>query len=245
MRGLGACLSPQAAGGARPITCKPEAFGFCLAACLPSRLVLLQPGRGGALRRLGCKRRLLGLAQSFTQSCTTILDTILPGPGAPTGSWSARGSLAEMARPRMYHSVALLLPDCRVMVAGSDVTYDGTAEIFFPPYLSLGPRPAITAAPAAMRPGDVLRLGYTSTDPVDRVLLLRTGAFTHSMPFGEEGVGLGGFFPHSMPFGERAGGGRPGGGGRGVRHAAQGDDCSGADARSPGCPGTSCHHSAA
>lgn len=107
-----------------------------------------------------------------------------------TRSWSARGSLAEMARPRMYHSVALLLPDCRVMVAGSDVTYDGTAEIFFPPYLSLGPRPAITAAPAAMRPGDVLRLGYTSTDPVDRVLLLRTGAFTHSMPFDSRALWL-------------------------------------------------------
>lgn len=89
----------------------------------------------------------------------------------------------------MYHSVALLLPDCRVMVAGSDVTYDGTAEIFSPPYLALGPRPAITSAPAALRPGDVLRLGYSSADPVDRVLLLRSGAFTHSMPFGERAGG--------------------------------------------------------
>lgn len=89
----------------------------------------------------------------------------------------------------MYHSTALLLPDCRVMVAGSDVTYDGTAEIFSPPYLSLGPRPALTTAPAAIRPGDELRLGYTSSDLVNRVLLLRTGAFTHSMPFGEQWEG--------------------------------------------------------
>lgn len=105
-------------------------------------------------------------------------------------TWSVRGSLAEMTRPRMYHSVAVLLPDCRVMVAGSDVTYDGTAEIFSPPYLALGPRPALTSAPAALRPGDVLRLGYSSADPVDRVLLLRSGAFTHSMPFDSRALWL-------------------------------------------------------
>jgi len=88
-------------------------------------------------------------------------------------------------KPRLYHSTALLLPDCRVAVAGSDVTWDTTAEIFTPPYLSLGPRPVITSAPTSIKPGDPIQLQYTSTDKVTKAILIRTTSVTHSMPFGE------------------------------------------------------------
>ena len=88
-------------------------------------------------------------------------------------------------RPRLYHSVAMLLPDCRVAVAGSDVTWDTTAEIFTPPYLSWGPRPVIAQAPADIQPGATLTVLYLSADPVDRAILIRTSSVTHSMPFGE------------------------------------------------------------
>lgn len=30
------------------------------------------------------------------------------------GKWSALGSLSEAERPRLYHSVAVLMPDCTV-----------------------------------------------------------------------------------------------------------------------------------
>lgn len=32
-------------------------------------------------------------------------------------------------RPRLYHSIGILTPYCKVMVAGSDVTNDRTAEV--------------------------------------------------------------------------------------------------------------------
>ena len=54
-----------------------------------------------------------------------------------TGKWT---TLAPMAIPRTYHSVALLLPDARVFVGGGGLCGDCTTnhldgEIFTPPYL--------------------------------------------------------------------------------------------------------------
>lgn len=92
--------------------------------------------------------------------------------------------MAAMMQMRLYHSTALLLPDCRVWVAGSDVTGNQPAEIWSPPYLSLGPRPVITQAPNRLAPGQKLSLSYTSLAPVTRALLLRTGVSTHSQQFG-------------------------------------------------------------
>lgn len=53
-------------------------------------------------------------------------------PPAPAGAFTERDSLAKAVRPRLYHSSAVLLPSCQVMVSGSDVTGDTTAEIFSP-----------------------------------------------------------------------------------------------------------------
>ncbi|PSC67017.1 galactose oxidase, partial [Micractinium conductrix] len=68
-----------------------------------------------------------------------------------------------------------------VMVAGSDVTYDTTAELYSPPYLSQGKRPVIIggvpeAVTRASTKGGVL-------GKVTRALLLRTGTCTHSSQF--------------------------------------------------------------
>lgn len=73
-----------------------------------------------------------------------------------TGAWS---TVANASVPRVYHSVALLLPDGRVWAAGSDY---GTAghemrmEVYSPAYLFRGPRPTISAAPATVAPGATL-----------------------------------------------------------------------------------------
>lgn len=108
-----------------------------------------------------------------------------------TGKWTEKGSLSEAMRPRLYHSVAVLLPDCTVLTSGSDVTWDQTAEIWSPPYLSLGPQPSIaSSAPSSMQPGDVLTISYTSADPITRAILIRTGAVTHSISFDTRAVWL-------------------------------------------------------
>ncbi|EFN56008.1 hypothetical protein CHLNCDRAFT_145404 [Chlorella variabilis] len=70
-----------------------------------------------------------------------------------------------------------------VMLAGSDVTNDQTAEIYSPPYLSKGPQPVITDAPSFVPAGSEATVAYTSASPVIRALLIRNGATTHSMNF--------------------------------------------------------------
>jgi hypothetical protein len=61
-------------------------------------------------------------------------------------------TLPSMARPRMYHSMAMLLQDGRVVVAGggranTQVNYLN-AEFYSPPYLFKGARPTVAYAPA-------------------------------------------------------------------------------------------------
>jgi hypothetical protein len=71
---------------------------------------------------------------------------------------------AEGMVPRMYHSVALLLPDGRVVAAGSNPDKGSQAnwvppdrleelrlEIYNPPYLFRGTRPVIAQAPQAIQ----------------------------------------------------------------------------------------------
>jgi hypothetical protein len=100
-----------------------------------------------------------------------------------TGAFSERDSLAKAVRPRLYHSSAVLLPSCQVMVSGSDVTGDTTAEVYSPPHLFRGPRPVIVSGSDSIVQGQDLKVQYTSQEPVTKALLLRTSATTHSMPF--------------------------------------------------------------
>ncbi len=74
-----------------------------------------------------------------------------------TETWQ---TLSSAAFARLYHSTALLLPDARVLIAGSG--QDGPAvnqtraEIFSPPYLFKGARPSIGGMPSLVQYGDVL-----------------------------------------------------------------------------------------
>src|SRR5208282_3455019 len=59
------------------------------------------------------------------------------------GQWTL---MAPQVGQRGYHSTAVLLPDGRVISAGSDSKQplENTYEIYSPPYLFNGPRPTIT-----------------------------------------------------------------------------------------------------
>src|SRR5262249_25514000 len=69
-----------------------------------------------------------------------------------------RSSAGANTSQRLYHSVALLLPDASILLAGGNPqrgTYNNTVEIYKPPYLfnssgGLATRPAITSAPASV-----------------------------------------------------------------------------------------------
>ena len=104
-----------------------------------------------------------------------------------TNSWR---SVAGMATPRTYHSVAILMTDGRVFVGGGGLC-DGTpgcvnhdnAEIYSPPYLfdgsgNLATRPQIDTAPATADYNT--SISVTTNAPVTEFSLIRFSAATHS-----------------------------------------------------------------
>ncbi|WP_354175940.1 galactose oxidase early set domain-containing protein [Arthrobacter nitrophenolicus] len=80
-----------------------------------------------------------------------------------TNSWTSIG-----ADPvgRNYHSSAILLPDGRVAVLGSnplDNSYDTRISVYSPRYMFNGTRPTITAAPGSAKYGQQMTLQTTGT----------------------------------------------------------------------------------
>ena len=98
-----------------------------------------------------------------------------------TGRWSL---LASSQVDRVYHSTTILLADGRVLHAGSG---DGpglprqlTAELFSPPYLFRGDRPAITQSPETIGYGQAFVVATPDGAQVVRVTLVRLGSVTHA-----------------------------------------------------------------
>ena len=98
-----------------------------------------------------------------------------------TEQWT---SLAAMAHHRVYHSTALLLPDGRILSAGSGqpaapgLQDDFTAEIFTPPYLfrldgTLATRPVITDAPTEVSYGQAFTVQTPTAATIVRATWIR------------------------------------------------------------------------
>ena len=98
-----------------------------------------------------------------------------------TGRWR---TLASNQITRGYHSSSLLLPDGRVLHAGSGegagAPDQKNAELFSPPYLLRGPRPEVTSAPTEVAYGAQFRLLTPQASQVAKVSLIRLGATTHA-----------------------------------------------------------------
>lgn len=105
-----------------------------------------------------------------------------------TGKWTLG---AREARPRLYHSTALLLPDGSVLVAGGGATgpvQNLNAEIYYPPYLytaagTAAPRPTLASAPVSVKlsdPSHQFTATVGSADKITRVALIRSGSTTHA-----------------------------------------------------------------
>jgi galactose oxidase-like protein/glyoxal oxidase-like protein len=104
-------------------------------------------------------------------------------PGA--GTWTR---LASMTVERLYHSTALLLPDARVLTAGTDREWNQPGhdyahtqiEVFSPPYLFRGPRPAIRIAPESASYNDSFEVATDEAETIGSAVLIRNGSCTHS-----------------------------------------------------------------
>lgn len=105
------------------------------------------------------------------------------------------------AHPRAYHATAVLLPDARVAIAGNTAAYnpgekpapvdDVSIEIYSPPYLSSGPRPATPAnLPSSVDYGSTLKISNTTTPIIDAVMMMRPCAVTHTVDMNQRAVEL-------------------------------------------------------
>jgi hypothetical protein len=119
-----------------------------------------------------------------------------------TGVWTPT---AKAAKARLYHSIAMLMPDATVLTAGGGVpgpVANLNAEIYYPPYLykpdgkSLAERPVIDAAPTSLAWQQPFEVTLASPTTVGAVNLVRFGAVTHafandqrfmSLPFSQSG----------------------------------------------------------
>jgi hypothetical protein len=111
-----------------------------------------------------------------------------------TETWS---TMAAMQNGRVYHATALLLPDGRVLSAGSG-RFGGTgpgqdqlnAEIYSPPYLFNGARPTITSAPTAISYGSQFTVNTPDAATITKVALIRAGSVTHHFNAGQRYIPL-------------------------------------------------------
>ena len=131
------------------------------ATLLPDRTVLVN---GGAMMEETADRAAFG-AEIFHPD---------------TGQWAMA---ADSRVPRLYHSVAVLLPDGRVVTAGSNPqrrTEEMRVEVFWPPYLFAGPRPSVTPAQREVTYGAALAVTVPDPAAIAAAALLRPCATTHS-----------------------------------------------------------------
>ena len=114
-----------------------------------------------------------------------------------TNTWTT-GARARV--PRLYHSVAVLLPDARVLTAGSNPSRrndEMRLEIYHPPYLFRGARPCIERAPSELALGASFSVHIANSPDIKWLSLVRPMATTHSydseqrlvdLPFRRTGV---------------------------------------------------------
>ncbi len=133
-----------------------------------------------------------------------------------TNTWTTRPAAAKAQVCRNYHSVALLMPDGRVWMAGSNLAgkwsfhnpadFPGTLphdaqqgtvdnrdlriEIYEPWYVGRGDRPTIAAAPASVAVGSAMQIQTPQAATISRVALMRAGSCTHAFNSDQRYVGV-------------------------------------------------------
>src|SRR5438477_3548468 len=142
--------------------------------------------------------QVLALGGSYNDEGTTnasLNDDLFDANAASVGPAGAN------AYARLYHSVALLLPDATVWLAGGNPqrgTYEQNMEIYQPPYLftsgnggtALATRPTISSAPANISYGNAFTVQTPDAANISSVVLVRNGAVTHAFDMDQRVVGL-------------------------------------------------------
>ena len=109
-----------------------------------------------------------------------------------------RSSAGSIAYARLYHEVALLLPDATVWLAGGNPTrgtFEQHMEIYKPAYLfnsdgSAATRPTISNAPGSIAWNGSFNISTPDAADISQVVLMRPGSDTHSFDMDQRSVGL-------------------------------------------------------
>lgn len=122
-------------------------------------------------------------------SLKATLEVEIYNPNAQAPAWK---QMAAATIPRMYHSIGLLLPDGRVIAAGSnpdrgiqvaweppDIFEELRLEIYSPPYI-FKQRPVIDNAPDECVYGGNIQIQSEQANTIKWVSLIRPGVTTHS-----------------------------------------------------------------
>ncbi len=101
--------------------------------------------------------------------------------------------MADMQVDRLYHANALLLPDGRVMTAGSNPDRDHQElriETFKPPYLFRGERPRITKCEPESHYKDTIEIETPDSGNIKEICLIRPSSTTHCLNPEQRYIGL-------------------------------------------------------
>lgn len=108
-----------------------------------------------------------------------------------TNTWK---QLASPARPRMYHSISMLMPDGRVLSAGGGRLAPAPDQLnmqwYSPSYLFKGPRPTITSLPGQVEIGSTMELVTPQAADIAKVSLVSLGSITHTADWNQRFVDL-------------------------------------------------------
>jgi len=102
--------------------------------------------------------------------------------------------VASPARPRMYHSVSLLMPDGRVLSAGGGRLAPApdqlNMQMYSPGYLFKGPRPVIGDLPAEITHHSTMDLVSPQAADIAKVTLVDLASVTHAADWNQRFVDL-------------------------------------------------------
>lgn len=143
--------------------------------------------------------KVLALGGSYNDedTATASLNADLYDPA--TNTFSSAGANAYA---RLYHSVALLMPDATVWVAGGNPqrgTYESHMEIYQPAYLFTtdgsgnvipATRPTITGAPSGINYGSNFTIQTPDAANIASAVLVRAGGVTHAFNMDQRLVGM-------------------------------------------------------
>jgi hypothetical protein len=143
--------------------------------------------------------KVLAIGGSATDEAasTASLNADLYDPA--TNSFSSAGTNVFA---RLYHSVALLLPDATVWVAGGNPsrgTYESHMEIYQPAYLFTrdgnnnvisATRPTIASAPSNIAWGGSFTVSTPDAANISQAVLVRPGSSTHAFDFDQRQVSM-------------------------------------------------------